>query len=146
MQKQISSWRKELSIIDEAGKGSIRGKLNRKIFQKYRVTIAREDAQLTETLKQKVQTKAQKLEGIKKGKPSSQNKMLKHLTPNGHYSGRTESPLNSRRATKMAAGGVSKFGGILFTLVGLTDVVCLCIWTLEGLVFIQETKCTPSTS
>jgi len=37
MQKQISSWRKELSIIPETGTGSDSGKLNRKkrkIFQK----------------------------------------------------------------------------------------------------------------
>jgi hypothetical protein len=47
---------------------SLTGK--RKIKQKYRVTNAREVAQLTETLKQKVQAKAQKLEGMKKGKPS----------------------------------------------------------------------------
>jgi len=44
MQKQISSWRKELSIKAEAGTGSDNGKLNRKIFQKYRVTNAREVA------------------------------------------------------------------------------------------------------
>ena len=52
MQKQISSWRKELSIIAETGTGSDNGKLNRKrrkIFQKYRVTITREVAQLTNT-------------------------------------------------------------------------------------------------
>jgi hypothetical protein len=30
MQKQISSWRKELSIIAETGTGSDNGKLNRK--------------------------------------------------------------------------------------------------------------------
>ena len=38
MQKQISSWRKELSIIAETGTGSDNGKLNRKkrkIFQIY---------------------------------------------------------------------------------------------------------------
>ena len=61
MQKQISSWRKELSIIAEMGTGSDNGKLNRKkrkIFQKYR----------TETLKQKVQAKAQELDDMKKGK------------------------------------------------------------------------------
>ena len=37
MQKQISSWRKELSIIAETGTGSDYGKLNRKkrkIFKK----------------------------------------------------------------------------------------------------------------
>ena len=39
MHKQISIWRKELSIIAETGTGSDNGKLNRKkrkIFQKYR--------------------------------------------------------------------------------------------------------------
>ena len=30
MQKQISNWRKELSVIDEIGTGSDNGKLNRK--------------------------------------------------------------------------------------------------------------------
>ena len=63
MQKQISSWRKELSIIAETGTGSDTGKLDRKkrkIFQKYRVTNRREVAQLTETLKQKVQNKSSK--------------------------------------------------------------------------------------
>jgi len=37
MQKQVSSWRKELSIIAETGTGSDNGKLNRKngtIFKK----------------------------------------------------------------------------------------------------------------
>jgi hypothetical protein len=64
MQKQISNWRKELSIIGESGTGSDNGELNRKkrkIFQKYRVTNATEVAQFTETLKQKVQAKAQRL-------------------------------------------------------------------------------------
>ena len=45
MQKKIRSWRNELSIIAENGKGSDNVKLNRKkrkIFQKYRVTNARE--------------------------------------------------------------------------------------------------------
>jgi len=45
MQKQISNWRKELSIIAETGTGFDNGKLNRKkrkIFQKYRVKNARE--------------------------------------------------------------------------------------------------------
>jgi len=53
MQKQMSTWRKESSIIAETGTGSDNGKLNtkkRNIFQKYRVTNAREVAQLTETL------------------------------------------------------------------------------------------------
>jgi len=38
MQKQISSWRKELPVIAEIGTGSDTGKLNmkkRKIFKKY---------------------------------------------------------------------------------------------------------------
>jgi len=69
MQKQISSWRKELSIIAETGTGSYNGKLNRKkgkIFQKYRVTNAREVAQLTEALKKKVQAKAQRIRWYEK--------------------------------------------------------------------------------
>ena len=73
MQKQISSWRTELSIIAETGTGSDNGKLNRKkrkIFQKYRVTNPREVAQVTETLKQKVQAKAQRIRRYGKGKPS----------------------------------------------------------------------------
>jgi 16S rRNA C1402 N4-methylase RsmH len=72
MQKQISSWRKELSIITETGTGSDNGKLNRKmrkIFQKYRVTSAREVAQLTETLKQKVQAKAQRIRRYEEREP-----------------------------------------------------------------------------
>jgi len=73
MQKQISSWRKELSIITETKTGSDNGKLNRKkrkIYKKYRVTNTREVAQLTETLKQKVQAKVQRIRSMKKGKPS----------------------------------------------------------------------------
>jgi hypothetical protein len=73
MQKQISNWRKELSIMAETGTGSDNGKPNRKkrkILQKYRVTNAREVAQLTETLKQKVQAKAQRIRRYEKGKPS----------------------------------------------------------------------------
>jgi len=35
------------------------------------VTNAREVAQLTETMKQKMQAKAQELDGMKKGKPST---------------------------------------------------------------------------
>jgi len=53
--------------------GSDNGKLNRKkrkIFKKYRVKNAREVAQLRETLKQNVQTKAQRIRRYKKGKPS----------------------------------------------------------------------------
>jgi len=69
MQKQISSWRKELSIIAVTGTGSDNRKLSRKkrkIFQKYRVTNAREVAQLTETLKQKMQAKAQRIRRYEK--------------------------------------------------------------------------------
>jgi len=81
MQKQISSWRKELSIIAETGAGSDNVKLNRKkrkIFQKYRVTNAREVAQFTETLKQKVQAKAQRIRRYEKRETQySQNKMFK---------------------------------------------------------------------
>ena len=59
-------------------------KLNRKkrkIFQKYRVTNAREVAQLTETLKQKVQEKAQKIRRYEKRETQySQNKMFKEDT------------------------------------------------------------------
>jgi len=83
-QKQISSWRKELSIIAETGTGSDNGKLNRKnrkIFQKYRVTNTREIAQLTETLKQKVQAKAQRIRSYEKRETHcSQNKMFKEDT------------------------------------------------------------------
>jgi len=69
MQSQISSWRKELLVIVETGRGSDDGKRKRKtrkIFQKYRVTNAREIAQLTETLKQKVQAKAQRIRRFEK--------------------------------------------------------------------------------
>ena len=81
MQKQISSWRKELSIIAENGTGSDNVKLNRKkrkVFQKYRVTNAREVAQLTETLKQEVQAKAQRIRRYEKRETqNSQKKMFK---------------------------------------------------------------------
>ena len=53
----------------ENGKSSDNGKLNkkkRKIFQKYTMTNAREVAQLTETLKHKVQAKAQRITRYKK--------------------------------------------------------------------------------
>jgi ribosome-binding protein aMBF1 (putative translation factor) len=90
IQKQRSSWRKELSIIAETGTVSDNGKLNRKwrkIFQTYRVTNAREVAQLTETLKQKLQAKAQRIRRYEKRETQySQNKMfketLKHFTEN----------------------------------------------------------------
>jgi hypothetical protein len=73
MQKRISNWRKKLSILAKTRTGCDNGKLNRKkrkIFQKYIVTNAREFGQLTETLKQKVQAKAQRIRRYKKGKPS----------------------------------------------------------------------------
>ena len=99
MQKQISSWTKELSITDETGKVSDNGKLNRKkrkIFQKYRVTNAREVAQLIETLKQKVQAKAQRIRRYEKMEiQSSQNKTFNLLSPNDDYSRRT-TPLTSK--------------------------------------------------
>ena len=73
MQRQIINWRKELSIVAETRTGSDNGKLNRKkrkIFKKYRVTTAREFAQLTETMKQKVKAKAQGIRRYeKKGNP-----------------------------------------------------------------------------
>jgi hypothetical protein len=72
MQKQISNRRKELSILAETRTVADNGKLNRKkkIFQKYSVTNAGEVGQLTETLKQKVQAKAQRIRRYEKGKPS----------------------------------------------------------------------------
>ena len=84
MQRQISNWREELSIIAETGTGSDNGKLNRKkrkIFKKYRVTNAREVAQFTETLKQKVQVKAQRTRRYEKTETQYiQNKMFKEDT------------------------------------------------------------------
>jgi len=83
-QKQIGSWRKELSIIAETGTVSNNGKLNRKrrkIFQKHRVTNAWEVARLTETLKQKVQARAQRIKRYEKRETQySQNKMFKEDT------------------------------------------------------------------
>ena len=84
MQKQISSWRKYLSIRDETGTGCDNVKLNRKkrkIFKKYRVTNAREVAQLTATLKQIVQAKAQRIRRYERRETQySQNKMFKEDT------------------------------------------------------------------
>jgi hypothetical protein len=88
MQKQISNWRKEFSILVENGTGCDNGKLNRKkrkIFKKYSVTNAGEVGQLTETFKQKVQAKAQRIRRYKKGKPSiirirCLKKILKYFT------------------------------------------------------------------
>jgi hypothetical protein len=84
MQKQISNWRKELSIIAETGTGSVNGKLNRKkeedLKKKYGVTNAKEFAHITETLKQKVQAKAQRIRRYEKRETQySQNKMFKGL-------------------------------------------------------------------
>jgi len=73
MQKQISSWRKKFSIISETEQVLIMESLSRKkmkIFNKYRVTNAREFALMKETLKQKFQAKAQKIRRYKKGKLS----------------------------------------------------------------------------
>ena len=50
MQRQISSWRKELSVIAETGNGSDNGKLNRKkgrFLKKYIVANGRDVAQFT---------------------------------------------------------------------------------------------------
>jgi ribosome-binding protein aMBF1 (putative translation factor) len=84
MQKQMRNWRKELSISPETGTGSDNEKLNRKkrkIFPKYSVTNAREFGQLTETLKQKVQAKAQRIRRHEKRETQySQNKMFKEDT------------------------------------------------------------------
>ena len=84
MQKQIRSWRIELSIIAETGTVSDNGKFNRKewkIFQKHKVTNARELAQLTETLKQKLQEKSQRIRRYEKRENRySQNKMFKEDT------------------------------------------------------------------
>jgi hypothetical protein len=49
---------------------------------------------------------------------------LNTLTPNGLYSGRAVSPLNSRMATKEAANSVLKSGAILFTPIRFSVVVC----------------------
>jgi hypothetical protein len=86
MQKQINSWKKELSIIAESGTDSDNAKLNRKkrkIFKKYRVTDAREFAQLTETLQQKMQANAQRFRRYEKRETQySRNKMFKEDTKN----------------------------------------------------------------
>lgn len=84
IQKQISNWRKDLSILTESGSGSDNIKLNtkkRKIFQKYKVTNAREVAELIEKLKQKIQAKAQRIRRYEKRKNQYiQNKMFKENT------------------------------------------------------------------
>ncbi|PNF19358.1 hypothetical protein B7P43_G06722 [Cryptotermes secundus] len=84
IQKQISKWRKDLSILTESGSGSDNIKLNtkkRKIFQKYKMTNAREVAELIEKLKQKIQAKAQRIRRYEKRKNQYiQNKMFKENT------------------------------------------------------------------
>jgi hypothetical protein len=84
IQGQISSCRKEISTIAETGTVSDNSKLNRKkrkSFQKYKVTNAREVAQLIQTLKQKVQANAQRIRRYeKKGAQYIQNKMFKEDT------------------------------------------------------------------
>jgi len=85
---QISNWRKELSIIAETGTGFNNGELNskkRKILQKYRVTNAKEVAQLKEILQQKVQAKAQRQTRYEKMETCYiQNKMFKDDTKKFH--------------------------------------------------------------
>jgi len=84
MQKQISNWGKELSVLAETGTGSDNGKLNRKkrkIFKKYSMTNITEVGQLTETLKQKVQAKAQRIRRFEKRETKySLNKMFREDT------------------------------------------------------------------
>ena len=49
MQRQISNWRREISVLADTAIGSDSGKLNRKkrkLFQKYKVTNSKEMAQL----------------------------------------------------------------------------------------------------
>jgi hypothetical protein len=57
IQRQISNWRKEISILAESGPGPDNSKLKvkkRKIFLKYKVTNPKEVAHLIENLKQKI--------------------------------------------------------------------------------------------
>jgi len=95
MQKQISNWRKELSITAETETVSDNGKLNRKkkkkSFRKYSVTNAREVGQLTETLKQKVQAKAQRIRRYKEREIQyNKNKIFKEDTKKLQKSGHEE--------------------------------------------------------
>jgi hypothetical protein len=84
IQRQISNWRKELSILAESGSGPDKFKLNlkkRKIFQKYKVTDPKEVAQLIENLKQKIQAKAQRSRRYERRKNQYiQNKLFKEDT------------------------------------------------------------------
>ena len=105
MQKQISSWRKELSIIAETGTGSDNVKLNRKkrkIFKKYRVTYRYGNAQMTETLKQKLQAKAQKFRRYGKMETQyKQNKVFKE-NPKKFYTKMTMKNIEAREPSSMA--------------------------------------------
>jgi hypothetical protein len=84
IQRQISNWRRELSILTESGLSSDNIKLNikkRKIFQKYKVINSIEIAQLIEELTQKVQAKAQRMRRYEKRENQHiQNKMFKEDT------------------------------------------------------------------
>jgi len=81
MQKQISTWRKELSLIAEPRTVSDNGKLKRKrtkILQKYIVNNSREVAQLKEALKQKLQAQTQRIRCYEKRENwYSQNELFK---------------------------------------------------------------------
>ena len=105
MQKQISSWRKGFSIISETGTGSDNGKLNtkkRKIFKKYRVTNRYGNAQMTETLKQKLQAKAQKFRRYGKMETQyKQNKVFKE-NPKKFYTKMTMKNIEAREPSSMA--------------------------------------------
>jgi hypothetical protein len=74
MQRQISGWRNELSILAEKGTGFDNGKLNRKKkkddFKNYKVEIIKGIAQMIEALGQKLQTQAHTFKTWEKGKSS----------------------------------------------------------------------------
>jgi hypothetical protein len=84
IQRQISNWRKDLSILAESGPGTNNSKLKvkkRKIFQKYKVTDTKEVAQLIENLKQKIQAKAHRIRRYERRKNQYiQNKLFKEDT------------------------------------------------------------------
>jgi hypothetical protein len=75
IQRQISNWRRELSILTESGSGSdIKLNIKKgKIFQKYKVTNAIQIAQLIEESKQNVQANVQSIRIYEKGKTSISN-------------------------------------------------------------------------
>jgi hypothetical protein len=76
--------RKDLSILTESGSGSDNIKLhikNSRILQKYKVTYAKEAAEVILKLKQKIQANAQGIRRYEKGKHQYiQNKMIKEDT------------------------------------------------------------------